>query len=167
MYFSAWHENPPMTLWASCPGLPSWVQIAALIEMHSGISSFGMVRLYLVSLMFACSWTGSPCDRLACEVIPTSMATRLPSNTALVMTSPARSRCVSPNVSSLLVVGSMVLATTVLALATAEWPLVASDVAQHPAWTHCTSNSSVTRGGLWEELAPDSVANCIVVDIWW
>ena len=105
-----------MTLWASFPGLPSWVQIAALKAMPSGGSLFWIVRLYLVNLAFAYYWIGSPCVRPAGEVVPTSMATRLPSKTALVMTSPGRSLCESPKVSSREVVGSVGLATAAMAL---------------------------------------------------
>ena len=75
----------------------------------------------------------SPGERLECEVIPTYMATLRPSMTALGKTSPGRNLWVSPKIYSLEVVGSMVLATAVIALATAQWPRVASEVAQQPA----------------------------------
>ena len=86
--------------------------------MPSGCSSFCMVRLYLANLVLAYYWIGSHCVCFAWDAMPTSMATRLPSMTALVIMSPGRSRLDSPNVYSRVVVGSTVLATAAIARTT-------------------------------------------------
>ena len=75
--------------------------------------------LYLRSLVFVYSRIGYTGVLLRCDVIPTSIATLRQSNTALVTTHPGLSRVVSLNVSSLVVVGSIVLATDKMARAAA------------------------------------------------
>ena len=125
---------------ASRLGLPSWLQMAALKRTPSRRISPSMRCVYLLTLSSAYWCTGSSGVRRACGMIPTSIATLL-SKTAPVSRSPGRCRCWSPNVSSLVVVGSTALATASRVRATAKCPLVASVFAQQPACMHLTSSS--------------------------